>query len=273
MPRVSDLIPPLVARSLAVWRGGANALQGNYATWADAARAGTLYEAAEILARVEEATLQVERGEAAFERDSIAFQTMELPFPLLASLLRAAISAGGRLRVIDFGGSLGSTYRQCRAFLSVVTSLRWSVIEQAHFVDRGRARFQTDELRFHGDLGESVREAAPDVVLASGVLQYLEDPYRVLDDLAALGARMIVVDRTPWAERSDDIITLQAVPAEIFPARLPLRVFGRGRIAARLAPRYGTVAEFQTVDPDMHLGSVRVRFGGWIFEPGAAIKT
>jgi putative methyltransferase (TIGR04325 family) len=265
MPRVADLVPPLLARSLAAWRGG-NALQGIYATWTEAARAGTAYGAVEILSRVEQAALRVERGEAAFERDSVSFRDMEWPFPVLAALLRAATRARGRLNVIDFGGSLGSTYRQCRAFLSVVTSLRWSVIEQPHFVDRGRARFQTDELRFHCDLGEAVSEAAPDVVLASGVLQYLEEPYRVLDGLAALGARMVIVDRTPWGERSDDIITLQVVPAEIFPARLPFRVFGRGRIAARLAPWYGTVAEFQAVDPDMHLGAERVRFGGWIFE-------
>ena len=266
MPRVADLVPPLLARSLAAWRGGGNVLQGVYATWAEAAHAGTAYSAAEILSRVEHAALQVERGEAAFERDSIAFPTMEWPFPLLAALLRAAARAGGRLNVLDFGGSLGSTYRQCREFLSVVTSLRWSVVEQPHYVERGRASFQTDELRFHRDLDESVREAAPDVVLASGVLQYLENPYRVLDEFRALGARTIVIDRTPWVEEPDDIITLQVVPPEIFRARLPFRIFGRERLTSRLSPRYDTVAEFQAIDPDMHLGRVRVRFGGWVLE-------
>jgi putative methyltransferase (TIGR04325 family) len=247
-------------------------LQGVYATWADAVRASTGYASAEILARVEQATLRVERGDAAFERDSIAFEAMEWPFPLLAALLRAAVRAGGRLNVVDFGGSLGSTYRQCRRFLSVLTSLRWSVIEQSHFVERGRARFQTDELRFHRDLDESMREAQPDVVLVSGVLQYLEEPYGVLDDLAGLGAHMVFVDRTPWTEDPEDIITLQVVPPEIFSARLPFRAFGCGRIAARLSPEYEAVADFRALDPDMYLGSTRVRFGGWIFERVAAYE-
>lgn len=266
MPRVVDLVPPLLARSLAAWRGGGNVLQGVYATWAEAAHAGTAYSAAEILSRVEHAALQVERGEAAFERDSVAFPTMDWPFPLLAALLRAALRAGGRLNVLDFGGSLGSTYRQCREFLGVVTSLRWSVVEQSHYVQRGRAGFQTNELRFHGNLDEAAREAAPDVVLASGVLQYLEDPYGVLDQLCALGARTIVIDRTPWGEGPDDIITLQVVPPEIFPARLPFRIFGRERLTSRLSSRYETVAEFQAVDPELQLGRARVRFGGWILE-------
>lgn len=265
MPRVADLVPPLLARSLAAWRRG-NVLQGVYTTWADAAQAGTAYSAAEILTRVEHAALRVERGEAAFERDSIAFPTMEWPFPLLAALLRTAVATGGRLNVIDFGGSLGSTYRQCRQFLNVVTSLRWSVVEQPHYVERGRARFQTDELRFHRDLEESAQEAAPDVVLVSGVLQYLENPYRVLDESRALGARTILIDRTPWVGGPDDIITLQVVPPEIFPARLPFRIFGRERVTSRLSSQYQTVAEFQAVDPDMYLGRVRVRFGGWVLE-------
>lgn len=266
MPRVADLVPPLLARALAAWRGSGNMLQGVYPTWAEAARAGTAYSADEILNRVEHATLQVEHGKAAFERDSIAFPTMEWRFPLLAALLRTAVRTGGRLNVLDFGGSLGSAYQQCRKFLSVVTSLRWSVVEQPHYVERGRARFQTDELRFHREIDESVREAAPDVVLVSGVLQCIEDPYHVLDELCALGARTIVIDRMPWSEGSDDIITLQVVPPEIFPARLPCRIFGRERLTSRLSTRYETVAEFQALDPDLHLGRVRVRYGGWILE-------
>jgi putative methyltransferase (TIGR04325 family) len=269
---VTQLCPPALLPAVrAAYRalgGGRQVLQGVYATWAEAARAGTGYTAAEILTRVEHAASQVERGEAAFERDSVAFPTMEWPFPLLAALLRAAVRARGRLNVLDFGGSLGSTYRQCRQFLGAVTPLRWSVVEQSHYVERGRARFQTDELRFHHDLEESVREAAPDVVLVSGVLQYLEDPYQVLDQLSTIGARTIVIDRTPWSEAADDIITLQVVPPEIFPARLPFRIFGRERLTCRLLTRYETVARFPAVDPEMHLGRVRVRFGGWLLESG-----
>ena len=53
-----------------------------------------------------------------------------IQYPLLAALLRVAAANNGRLSILDFGGSLGSSYFQSRAFLSPCAELRWNVIEQ-----------------------------------------------------------------------------------------------------------------------------------------------
>src|SRR3546814_16397621 len=97
------------------------------------------YSESAILDRVRTATRAVVAGEAAYERDSVLFDKADYPFALITALLRAAASADMRLDVIDFGGSLGSTYRQCRPLLDAVQPPQWHVVEQPHFVAFGRA--------------------------------------------------------------------------------------------------------------------------------------
>src|SRR5690606_1701818 len=108
---------------------------------------------------------------AVFERDSMLFDEVHHSFPVLAGLLRAAAENAGSLSVLDFGGSLGSSYYQCKDFLAVIRELQWSVVEQEHFVRAGREEFSTDRLNFFYSIAECVESAAPNVALLSGVLQ------------------------------------------------------------------------------------------------------
>ncbi len=62
-----------------------------------------------------QATRKVVAGEAVYERDSVVFDHLEYAWPLLACLLQIAAERRS-LRVIDFGGSLGSSWRQNRRF-------------------------------------------------------------------------------------------------------------------------------------------------------------
>ena len=89
---------------------------GDFASWEEAAHASPGYAAPVILEKTRAALLRVKNGDAAYERDSVTFATIDYEFPLLACLLRAATEHDNRLSVLDFGGSLGSTYFQCLVF-------------------------------------------------------------------------------------------------------------------------------------------------------------
>lgn len=129
-------------------RWGGIRFEGNYSTWEAAAAQCTGYDAAPILAKVLDATLRVKRGEAAYERDSVLFDEIEYTSPVTEALMWAAAQSGGRLDVLDFGGALGSSYFQNRAFLADLPQVRWSVVEQAHYVEAGREHIQDETLRF-----------------------------------------------------------------------------------------------------------------------------
>ena len=52
----------------------------------------------------------------------------------------------------------------------------------------GRAEFENSELSFFDSIEDCIADGPPHVVLASGSLQYLENPYGVLETLLNLEA-------------------------------------------------------------------------------------
>jgi putative methyltransferase (TIGR04325 family) len=222
---------------------------GDYATWADAVAHCTGYSAPVIVERTCASLLKVKRGEAVFERDSVLFDTPEYSFPVLTGLLRAALVNGGRLSVADFGGSLGSSYFQFRKFLRGTTSLEWSVIEQPAHVRCGREHFEDEALRFFDTMEECLAARRPNVLLLSGVIQCLPDPYGALNGLLAHGIRHAIVDRTAFLAADRDRLTVENVPAWIYPASYPSWFLSETKVTgAMTAAGYSLVADFAGFD-------------------------
>lgn len=240
---VRELLPPLLTRQWRRWSGRSLRFAGRPADWAEAQRLSGGYDAAHILERVRQATRAVVSGQASHERDAVLSDEPEYPFAVIAALLRAA-DQQGRLDVVDFGGSLGSSYRQCRPLLDRLSHLRWHVIEQAAFVAAGRAEFSTDELGFCESLALLPPPVGPRVVLASSVLQYLEYPHQVLDAFAALEAECLVIDRTPIGALPSDHLCIQHVPAHIYKASYPCWLLAQEPLQEQLARHWQIVCGF-----------------------------
>lgn len=219
---------------------------GNYPDWITASAHASGYDSAMILERVKQATAKVIAGEAKYERDSVLFEKVQHSFPVLAGLLRAAGENGTQLSVLDFGGSLGSSYYQCRDFLSILPSFKWGVVEQENFVRCGRDQFETKQLKFFYSIAECIQQANPNVVLLSGVLQYLTDPYVVLDELINRGISYIIIDRTVFSKDERDRIAVQYVPSSIYKASYPIRIFGRESLLGAFRGRFELIADFDT---------------------------
>ena len=237
--------PPVLTR---LWRSCLpREYAGSYATWDEAKRCCTGYEAPAILDQVRWATLKVKRGEAAFERDSVLFDRVQYSWPVLAALLKAALEGGGKLSVLDFGGSLGSHYFQCREFLNDVKDVRWSVVEQPAFARCGREEFQDDRLVFYDDFDLCARTERPRVLSLSGVLQYLEMPGAFLADALQRPFDWVLVDRTPFWN-GPDRLTVQKVPPAIYQASYPCWIFNAESFFRRFRDGYRLVAEFEGTD-------------------------
>jgi putative methyltransferase (TIGR04325 family) len=241
----------MMGRLKSVLRRG-NHYTGNYVDWRAACAASTGYDAPQILLKVRDAARRVRDGEVACERDSVVFMEPQHPFPVLAALLRVAQTAGGRLSVLDFGGSLGSSYFQCREFLRAVPELQWSVVEQEDFVRCGREEFQNSVLRFDFSIAESCAASVRNAALLSGVLQYLPDPYAILREISAARIPHIVIDRLATSSLDSDRIVVQHVPEIIYKASYPLRIFGRDSIAKALGSQYRIIADFESTWDGAH---------------------
>src|SRR3546814_16990495 len=103
------------------------------------------YSESAILDRVRTATRAVVAAEAAYERDSVLFDKADYPFALITAILCPAASADMRLDVIDFGGSLGITYRPCPPLLDPVQHLQYTVVSTPHHMEAGRPTLETEQ--------------------------------------------------------------------------------------------------------------------------------
>jgi len=223
-------------------------LSGDYPTWSSAVDDSTGYETEIILEKTKVALLKVKNGKAEFERDSFLLNEIQYSWPLLAGLLSVAARCQGTLNVLDFGGSLGSTYFQNRKFLSQLCEVRWNIIEQPHYVEVGKEMFEDSHLRFYYTIADCLVETRPNVVLLSGVLQYLEQPFEVLGEVLRVPCDNLIIDRTPFWAGSADRLCVQHVPAEIYPASYPSWIFSTDNFIAKLNAPWKIVAEFTAID-------------------------
>ena len=92
--------------------------EGSYSTWKEADALSNGYGNMDILEKVLSSTMKVKNGEAVYERDSVIFYQIEYSWPILTGLMWAAAQNCGCLKILDFDGSLGSSYFENRLFLN-----------------------------------------------------------------------------------------------------------------------------------------------------------
>lgn len=126
------------------------------------------------------------------------------------------------MKVLDFGGAMGSTYFRYRNLLKNCNP-QWSIIEQHHYVDYGKANIP--EINFYHHITEYKNDA--DVLLLSSVLAYLENPYGILEECLDRKIPYVIVDETAFAPDDQDHIKLQNIPASIYKAVYPMHLFSK----------------------------------------------
>ena len=233
---VKRWIPAALRRT--VFPAGDNEYSGNFTSWAEAARRCSGYDEPSILDKTRAALLRVKRGEAVYERDSVLFDRIEYSYPLLAYLLYVATRCDDRLRVLDFGGSLGSSYYQNRGCLGQLREFAWGIVEQAAYVEAGKRDFEDGTLRFFDSPQACQRTLQPNVLLLSSVLQYLESPLTWLSDAREWGIDYIIIDRAPLVDGAPSRLTIQTVPPSIYRARYPCWILNESEMLDALRPRY-----------------------------------
>lgn len=200
-----------------------------YETWEaalnESIRLGSSYESAYIVDQVDRATQKVRNGEAVYEQDGVCYYQNNNNYELLASILYAN-SQLKHMNVVDYGGALGSTYFRYSTILDKI-NVDWTVVEQKHFVERGK--MHVPEVKFRYNVDECFDQGSqPNVLLLSSVIMYLDDPYGMLKNMLSHPFNYIIVDESAflYGEDADDMLVLQHVPPQIYNAIYPCWLFG-----------------------------------------------
>lgn len=135
---------------------------------------------------------------------------------MLAGLLWVASCRGNRSNLVDFGGSQGSTYYQNRKFLREIDEVSWNIVEQNKFVECGKQYFEDNHLRFYYSIEDCMKNHDVNTIILSSVLQYIERPYELLNNIMGRKFKFIIFDRRTFINEGHDRITVQKVPPEIY---------------------------------------------------------
>jgi len=218
--------PPIIQSQLKRFlQKGKGGFSGPYADWEMALNCSSGYQDPDILEKIQQATLQVRNDNRLFIRDGLLFNEPQYSYPVLAALLKIALENNGRLRVLDVGGALGSSYYAFKRFCPQHLKLSWDIVEQKTFVECGNATFANTELAFYQDSSELPQ--SPDVVLLSATLQYLETPYVFLSNLLQLQPSYLLLDRVSFNAGTsiNDQLVVEHVPQHIYKSSYPCWLF------------------------------------------------
>lgn len=237
-------------------------VQGNYKTWNEAKKDARGYEDPAILEKVYHAVKKVMDGNAAYERDSAVFYKTAYTYHLM-TLIGVLCSQKDVINIVDVGGALGSLYWQNRDILNEYTGKRfvWKVVEQSNYVQCGRANIQNDILSFWEDIEEI---GSADIIIFSGVLQYVENYAEMLRKAVNLRPKYILVDRTFVS--GEGRIAVEYVGDGICKGSYPVRIFEVTEIRS-LLEGYCLKVDFPSYsDREFYIGSQRVEVKCMVFE-------
>ena len=144
--------------------------------------------------------------------------------------------------MLDFGGSLGTTYFQNKEFLTYFSSCSWTIVEQEKFYQLGKKHFENDQLQFVETIQDCLLKKSPNLFLVSSSLQYIPSPKEILNQINNSKTRFVVFDRLPFSE-SENILTVQTVPPSIYEASYPCWIFNFEWLLSNL-PNYKVLFDF-----------------------------
>ncbi len=238
--------------------------KGDYASWAAASAKCGGYDAANIVEKVKAAALKVKEGSAVFEKDGRLYPEITWSWPLLSQLLWIAGQRGQQLSVLDWGGSLGSSYFQNRGYLQHLERLQWSIVEQAGFVKAGNRGIAGGPLAFFDSIEEAMAARGPhDILLLSCVLPYLEKPYDFLLAVAEKAIPYIIIENTYFNPAPENRLTIQKVPPVYYDAAYPAWFLDYQQVVDTLLPRYEMLAAYKN-EEILYLDGQLVNYKGCI---------
>ena len=240
---------------------------GIYESWESAKNDSSGYDDKKILKKVKYSTRLLLAKKKVYERDGILLKKNDLPHQVLSTVLRASMENNLKCKVIDFGGSLGSTYYNNRDFLKNIKDLKWIVVEQDNFVKEGNKYFSNKIINFSNTIEEASRYLKkPNVIIASGSIQYLPNPFLVLEKIIQTKTDYIVIDRSPFIIKGKTKLTIQKIPKTIVDSSYPIWLFNETEFKTKLKKNYQEIITFDALDGVLGYGKLKAHYKGIIYK-------
>lgn len=102
-------------------------------------------------------------------------------------------------KILDIGGSFGESALYLRNIFKGI-NIKYSILESKKIVELSN---QTkNNIKFYDCLELALQETKPDLIFSSSTLQYLSEPYKVIDTLNKSNAKMISLTRNSFSDNT-----------------------------------------------------------------------
>lgn len=234
-----QLLPPLLKNLIKPFFKTSNFV--DYKSWDDASKESGSYSSSSIISRVTKSSKLVFDGKEAYERDSVIFNEIQYSYPLLACLLFCSANCKS-LRVLDFGGALGTTFQQNRKFLTELKNgCEWRIVEQKKFVEIGKKLFTNKFISFHYDIKKAAQNGL-DVIVFSGSLSYVKNPNFFIAEAIATKAPYIIIDKLQVI--SGEINTFGSEFIPFYSTSVPIQFFSHNNLLKIFSKDYNLIEEW-----------------------------
>lgn len=240
---------------------------GNYTCWEEVSKQVTGWETDIIFDKINQSTNQLEKKDDFFERDGEIISSTNQNFPLIYSLINSINIEKKELSIIDFGGSLGTHYKRYRQFINNGIKISWAIVEQKKYVDYAKKVNKNLELNFHYSISESLKINNYSTFFSSGTIQYIEKPYKLMDEIMDYNFSTIVFDRMFFLNDVNDRICIQTVNPKLFyHASFSVWLFNEAKFKKHMSKKYTLILEFMSEDGDNQIEGIRIYHKGFYYK-------
>ena len=238
--------------------------EGRFPTFAAAHSAcldGAGYEKESVVAQAQVRTRKIQDS---CLRDPLTCSPRVAYLLAAFTLPLAGVAPGSPLKVLDFGGGVGGVYLRLNKFLAARGPLQWDIVETSAMAAAGKVFHKDGGPHFATDLS-AVAENSYHLILASGSLQYVEDPAAWFDRLCMMHAGHIVFDQVPWIDEGEDRLTVQTPVGAAGPA-YPSWFFSRAVWMDRLQRDFQFRMKWIHSEAQMILDGKTLFYEGFVLE-------
>lgn len=198
---------------------------------------------------------------------------------ILSSILIA--STNNNINLLDFGGSFGTHYFLLKYFLNKINKnllFSWNIIENSTIVRKSKI-LSTQDLKFFNSINEiNYSDNVFDLVIISGVLQYLPEPFKYLDEIINTKSKYILINRIPLFDNNKSKIAVQHSnlsmngPGELPPGikdiriKYPIHLLPKSLILEYLSANYVLITTFIDNKRKYYYKSKALNIYGFLFK-------
>ena len=205
-------------------------------SWEIAVRKSVGYESENVLAPLMQGTIESRVNLADSKWATTRYQ--QVATAMFFCLSENRLRLGKPLRILDFGGGGGDYFYKFQKFVPNI-DFDWTVVETPALAEAMQHQFGGDTQKIRWVNSLEMAEDQYDFVLCSSVLQYLEKPFEVLEDLVKKSG-CVIINRIPIIDSSDHFVALQRILTKKRRGSYPAHFFSEKRLLETLST-YGSI--------------------------------